>query len=184
MRQCPKCKVDFQAVKKTFAEIDVCPQCAGAFLDPGEGVAVHGQDAEASFLVREGRAHIVRKSPYQCPSTLHVPTQMDVHAVGHGPSAIEIDYCSACGGFFLDHGEGAALDALEAEEVKTSSGAKFSAPPPVDRQAQAIEQARAGGGSFFGAFAEEVLRFAAAGAAVVADGVPRRHPRRRRWLGP
>lgn len=185
MRQCPKCHVDFHVVRKTFAEIDVCPQCAGVFLDPGEGVAIHGADSEASFLVRDGRAHIVRKSPYACPSSAHEATTMDVYAVGFGPTAIEIDYCARCAGFFLDHGEGAALDALDAsEEVTTSSGARFSAPPPIDNQAIAIEQAqRESQTGFFESFVTSLVTTAAQGMATMGEAhrEERLRQRRRRW---
>lgn len=192
MRQCPKCRVDFHAVKRTFAEVDVCPQCAGVFLDPGEGVATHGASSEASFLVRDGRAHLVRSSPYACPSGAHEPTTMQVCAVGFGPSAIEIDYCPKCSGFFLDEGEGAALDALDASEdegrtTTTASGARFSAPPVVDRQSAAIDQARGEEGrSLFEMFAGDLLRSASEGARMVGDAgdAARRdalHRRRRRW---
>ena len=179
MRHCPKCQVPFEVVRKTFAEVDVCPQCGGVFLDPGEGVATHGPASEGSFLVRDGRAHIVRKSAYHCPSSAHAPTPMDVYAIGFGADAIEIDYCPCCTGCFLDHGEGAALEAIEA--VESRSGARFSAPPPIDRQSQAINQAQAEGNrSMFTAFVMDVALSAARGAQKL--GEMNRHERQeRRW---
>lgn len=186
MRQCPKCQVDFQIARKTFAEIDVCPQCAGVFLDPGEGLAIHGATSEASFLVRDGRAHVVRKSPYTCPSRTHEATTMDVYAVGFGHQAIEIDYCPRCTGFFLDHGEGAALDAMDSsdEDVTTTSGARFSAPPAIDNQTRAIEQARSEGQrGFFETFVASVVSTAAQAATTMgeANREHRRQQRRRHW---
>lgn len=189
MRQCPKCKVDFQVVRKTFAEIDVCPQCSGVFLDPGEGIATHGADSEASFLVHDGRAQIVRISPYQCPSSAHEPTAMKVYAIGFGEGAIEIDYCPRCTGFFLDAGEGAALDALDANEVTTASGARFSAPPAVDNQAKAIAQAQEEGNKgLFATFVTDMFRSAAGALQHATSGDPhesrleRRMRQRRRYF--
>lgn len=181
-RNCPKCSVPFQVTRHTFAEIDTCPQCGGAFFDPGEGASTHGAAGEASFLVRDGRAQIVRVSPYACPNTSHEPMAMQVYAVGFGENAIEIDYCVRCAGFFLDRGEGAALATLEArpELVETASGARFSAPPPLDRQSQAIDQARTEGGkSVFELFAVDVIEAAGRGMRDLARPDARR--RRRRW---
>ena len=180
-RSCPKCAVPFQVTRHTFAEIDTCPQCGGAFFDPGEGASTHGAASEASFLVRDGRARIVRVSPFTCPNPAHEPTGMQVYAVGFGESAIEIDYCVRCGGFFLDRGEGAALAALEArpELLETASGARFSAPPAVDRHSRAIEQARAQNDkSFFELFVLDVIEAVGQAARTLGDGS---RPRRRSW---
>lgn len=179
-RLCPKCSVPFQVTRQTFAEIDTCPQCGGAFFDPGEGASTHGAAGEASFLVRDGRARIVRISPFACPNAAHEPTPMQVYAVGFGESAIEVDYCPRCAGFFLDRGEGAALAAIEArpDVVETASGARFSAPPALDRESQAIEQARAQSDkSFFELFAFDVLSAAAQGARETSRHLGRRRRR-------
>lgn len=182
MRRCPKCHVDLEVVKKTFAEIDVCPQCGGVFLDPGEGASLHGSDGDGSFLVEDGRAHVVRISDYSCPSTDHPPATMKVYAIGFAERSIEFEHCPTCKGFFLDHGEGAALDALESRDVTTGSGARFSAPPAVDRQSIAIDQARADGGKgFFETFVTDLFTSAARGGQVLdANG---RKARRRRFFG-
>ncbi len=89
MRRCPKCHVDFEVVTKLFAEIDVCPGCAGVFLDAGEGIAIHGASADAGFLVKDGRAHLVRPSELVCPSTTHAATVMQIYAIGFEAQSIE-----------------------------------------------------------------------------------------------
>jgi len=142
---------------RAFAQIDQCPRCQGAFLDAGEGVAVHGADAEPSFLLEDGRASKSGRSELRCPAHgavgeagdpfLPVATSapwMDVYVIGDGQDAIEIDYCGACGGFYLDAGEGAALLELaqRAEQVLQSrTGAGFVA-PPVERPADVVDEAR------------------------------------------
>lgn len=40
-----------RAHARQFAEIDVCPQCGGAFFDLGEGVATVGAEAEPLSLI-------------------------------------------------------------------------------------------------------------------------------------
>lgn len=142
-RKCPRCRVAFEIVRKTFAEIDVCPRCGGLFLDRGEGMALHGADSDASFLVEDGRAHLVRKSDLVCPNETHGPTAMDTYAVGFAEDAIELESCPSCKGVFLDRGEDAEIEAREGNEVRTATGARFSAPPETDRQALAVEAARA-----------------------------------------
>ncbi len=135
-------------VSKTFAEIDVCPGCHGTWLDPGEAVATFGAGAEMSFLTQEGAARRATATNMPCPAG-HAPVMLEIWVVGEGAEAIEIDVCPTCRGFFLDDGEGAALDALRdrGEDVVTASGARFSAPPAtkpkVDNQARAIDEVTA-----------------------------------------
>lgn len=178
MRSCPKCKVPFDVLQKTFAEVDVCPQCGGVFLDPGEGVSMNGADSDGSFLVADGQAKLVRRSQLECPATEHPTSFMDVYAMGSGTDAIEFEHCPRCKGFFLDKGEGAALDALDAAEVRGATGARFEQPPEagLDRQALAIAQSREGSGkSFFMDFVTDCLR-----SVRLSDGAHhRRHHHRR-----
>lgn len=156
---------------RAFAEVDQCPRCQGAFLDPGEGVAVHGAHAEPSFLLEDGRARLKGRSELRCPAHgapngagaggpfLHAAPSaplMDIYVIGADPDAIEIDYCGTCGGFYLDAGEGAALLELaeRAEQViRSRTGAEFAA-PPADHQDRVVDEARERKGK--GLFAEMV----------------------------
>lgn len=111
---------------------------------------------------------------------------MKVYAIGFGEGAIEIDYCATCTGFFLDAGEGAALDALDANEVTTASGARFSAPPAVDNQSKAIAQAQEEGNKgLFATFVTDMFRSAASGLQSMGEmnerSMSERRRRRRRW---
>ena len=157
MRACPRCSVPMEEHSRAFAQIDCCPRCQCAFLDPGEGVAVLGAGAEPSFLLEDGRARRKGDSPLQCPAhgvvgeaddpMVRLPVaapRMAVYVVGEGEDAIEIDYCGECGGFYLDAGEGAALLELAAEAeriIASRSGATFTAPPD-DRQREAVDALR------------------------------------------
>ncbi|MBX7194721.1 MAG: zf-TFIIB domain-containing protein [Sandaracinaceae bacterium] len=110
-RECPRCLVPFDSLKKPFATIDVCPRCQGIFLDPGEGMALHGADSDPSFLVKDGRAKEVGDSTLVCPNRAHATRRMRVYEVGQGEGSVEIDHCPLCAGVFLDHGEAEALEA-------------------------------------------------------------------------
>ncbi len=107
-RECPRCHVPFESVKKPFATIDACPQCRGIFLDAGEGMALHGADSDPSFLVRDGRAKEIGDSTLFCPNAAHLSRRMRVYEVGSGAGAVEIDHCPLCAGVFLDAGEAEA----------------------------------------------------------------------------
>jgi Zn-finger nucleic acid-binding protein len=166
-----------EIVRKPFAELDVCPRCGGIFLDRGEGTALHGADSDASFLVEDGRARLVRASELACPSAAHEPAFMDVFAVGYEGEQIEFEHCRACKGVFLDRSEDEALEEAEGREVRTASGARFSAPPGVDHQSAAIEQVRAEKGeSLFARFFGDLVRGTGQ---VVRDGYVDRYGRRR-----
>lgn len=186
MRSCPKCQVAFEVVRTTFAEIDLCPRCGGVFLDPGEGVATDGADSDGSFLVTDGRAKLLRTSEFKCPSTAHHVTTMNLYTIGDGSHAIEFEHCPACQGYFLDKGEGPALealDALEGVEVTSGTGARFEAPPMLDNQSLAADRIRATGTrSFFRDFVVYCLEIAAQGVIVVGAGTAASRHRRRRGI--
>ena len=126
-------------------------------MDAGEGVAVHGTDAEPTFLLEDGKAKKKSRSAIRCPghgvigketdALVKVPPiapLMDIYVIGDDADPIEIDYCSECGGFYFDAGEGVALLELarRAEAViESRSGAQFVA-PPSERQEAAIDEWR------------------------------------------
>ena len=140
-RSCPRCHVAFDAVRRPFATIDTCPRCQGIFLDPGEGMALHGADSDPTFLVRDHRGTKVGPSALSCPNTTHASRVMDVHAFGGGESQVEIDHCPSCGGVFLDHGEDEFLEARMSHPPSEHSRPSFVGPPGSNHEI-AIDQAR------------------------------------------
>ncbi len=149
-RQCPRCHVPFELLKKAFATIDTCPQCGGLFLDPGEGMALHGADSDPTFLVKDGRARQVGTSELACPNTSHPRRVMEVYAVGPDDAAVEIDHCGTCGGVFLDAGESEALEArMSAAPAQATLERTSFASPPGENQERAIQEARASSGKGF-----------------------------------
>jgi Zn-finger nucleic acid-binding protein len=151
MRQCPRCNVPFEPQRRTFAEIDTCPQCAGTFLDPGEGVTALGHHDDLRAVVDRGDAKLMGSSQLGCP-TGHGP--MTVYRFGDAESPVDVDVCNTCGGAFFDAGETEIIGDIQkrAGEVVRSS---FVAPPSNGKTAQdsAIEAARREGGrSAFASF--------------------------------
>lgn len=147
-----------------WAEIDSCPECGGAFFDPGEAVAVHSASAEPGWLIADGRAKKQGPSALSCPAHPE-GVLMDAYLVGEGERVVEIDYCHTCGGAFLDIGEGGQLtDAVlsmgDRAEVEGRSGARFAAPPGSNAE-QAIDETRAREGKgVFGELMRGVLDIA------------------------
>lgn len=130
--------------KRTFAEIDVCPDCKGTFLEIGEGAAAYGPEAEMRFLLEDGRARRLHASRRRCPAGHGAMTLFSVKtATGN----VEIDLCEECGGFYFDAGEGEALAAIEAAPPGT-----FAQPSRMSAQDLAIDDARRSGDSFFARF--------------------------------
>jgi Zn-finger nucleic acid-binding protein len=160
---------------RTFATLDACPKCGGVFADPGETAVAMGHRHDVGDLARLGLAEQVGPSQIACPSG---HGKMLVYRMKGPEGALEVDVCSSCAGVFFDAGETELLKELTARagEVRTASGARFSAPPANANQERVVAEARATGshGSVTGAFWQSMVQ-----AAVDATrGIGRR---RRRW---
>lgn len=118
-------------------EIDTCPGCRGMFLDPGEAEA-QGLETATLFGVARDAAQDAGLTRRLCP--VH-GAEMRRYRIGTDNGVIEIERSDCCGGLFLDAGEhapfahaarrAASLAAgLADDQVRTGSGAVFSAPPP------------------------------------------------------
>lgn len=142
-RDCPRCQVSFEPLRKAFATLDACPRCGGLFLDPGEGLALHGADSDPTFLVKDGKARLLGDGELTCPNTAHPARVMQVYAIGEGDEAVEIDHCFACGGVFLDRGESESIEERVSQVPGTPESSPFAAPPPRSNQEIAIAEAQA-----------------------------------------
>ncbi len=144
MRTCPECQKPMTPTRRTFAEIDVCPECKGTFLDAGEGMAAFGPDAEVRFLLEDGRARRLHASRRRCPAAHGT---MTVFSIRTPTGNVEVDLCEECGGFYFDAGEGEALAAIDAAPAST-----FAQPARMSAHDLAIDDARRSGDSFFARF--------------------------------
>jgi Zn-finger nucleic acid-binding protein len=168
MRQCPRCNVPFESQRRTFAEIDTCPQCGGTFLDPGEGVTALGHRDDLRAVVDRGDGQLVGGSTMACPSG---HGGMTLYRFGDAERKVEIDVCNVCGGSFFDAGETEIIADIQARagEVARSSFAS----PPGARSAQdaAIDAARREGGkSAFASFFSSLVGGLGAAAASAGRG--------------
>ena len=158
MRTCPRCEIPLEVARETFAEIDTCPSCAGAFFDPGEAGAVHSASAEPSLLLHERRAVLVRDSRLRCPAEHPgdgdgpAPT-LRLYRVGD----VEVDLCPACGGVWLDEGEGEAV--AEAARAMARE-ARAAEERRAQTHAQVLAEAREEKGGSFLTLIVEAMRTA------------------------
>lgn len=130
--------------------IDVCPDCEGIFLSPGEAEKVHGVNHAEAFA-EGGFATLVGPSELECPGH-EDGMKMAVYTVSALAEPVEVDVCAACGGLYLDPGEGAVLaqvariarisDEDEASVTRPEGSGRFLPPPDVDAQARVIADAR------------------------------------------
>ena len=103
---CPKCRTE-PMVQEVYAEIEVerCPVCKGLYLDRGEleGLIAKQQGNTADALNFSATSDAMDEVPAQCARCQRPMTPCVV------PADVRIDWCSACGGVFLDQGELATL---------------------------------------------------------------------------
>ena len=98
MKQCPTCEQSLRSIQESGVPIDVCDQCHGVWLDPGELDALT-QDAE----FQPGTPDVDIRPDLKCPRChqqgfKNVDTNIGTFA-----------RCIHCGGLFVD---GTTLDTL------------------------------------------------------------------------
>ncbi len=112
---CPRCSVATTQHDHDGIRVDQCDRCGGMFLHHGElnKIAEPTQgDLEFSTLHGESFQHEDRFEPIGCPDC-GAGTMKKVEFNIH--TGIVLDYCEACGGFWLD---GTELDRIN-DEVRT-----------------------------------------------------------------
>lgn len=132
MRNCPNCLTAMQTRRTQRADVDLCPRCAGIYLDPGEGEAL-GLDM-AMLLGFNARA--LGGSERTCPDHAQA---MQTFAVTTPGGELTVERAACCGGVFLDAGEAGQLrsSAPGAAATATPSVAAPSSPDPSATAASA-----------------------------------------------
>ena len=99
---CPRCGKATEIREVRGAEVDLCGTCGGIFLDRGElnkVAAATSGDLEFSTIHEESFRHPDRFAVAACPRCAD-PAMKKVEFIVH--TGIILDYCEACGGFWLD----------------------------------------------------------------------------------
>jgi hypothetical protein len=112
---CVKCESILDRGTYAGVEVDLCPECGGLWLDKGELEAL----GTASPTQVSDLRNMLTGNPFAQPAASDIPTECPscegkLREVVLGP--IHVDFCTNCGGVFLDRGE---LDkGLEASKGK------------------------------------------------------------------
>lgn len=103
-------------VRHRGVELDHCRNCGGTFLDAGEGAQIFGGAlSNEKWLFSRAAVHTG-------PAEIHCPQdekRMHEVRVSHSEREILIDVCHACGGIWLDPGEGLKLRQILLQTAQT-----------------------------------------------------------------
>jgi len=97
---CPNCFTPMHVKMLEAVEIDICPKCAGTWLDPGELKKLIKDKEISDYLTKE--IGTKSESKLVCP---RCGSLMDIEKA----EDVEVDVCLDCKGVFLDAGEMAEL---------------------------------------------------------------------------
>ena len=123
MKKCPDCDCDLDPRNIGPVEVDECGKCGGIWFEKDElRQAKDATDADLQWMDFEIWKHEDQfksvESPHQCPACAK-----PFVGIQYGKTGVEVDYCTSCGGTWLDKGKfESIIDHLE-EEL---SGRSFS----------------------------------------------------------
>lgn len=117
---CPNCKVDMKEEVEPDVKIDKCPKCGGIFLNKNElNVLTIGMAGDIEYCSIDDGYHKDNYPLRICPKCGD-QTMKKINLLHF--TDIIFDYCSKCGGFFLDKGELRDVNA----KLQEIHGSKFS----------------------------------------------------------
>jgi Zn-finger nucleic acid-binding protein len=115
-RNCPDCEISMETYEHAGVNVDVCTQCAGIWFDRGEARQIMAIDPAglphiddkfvAESTLTKGETHL-----RMCPSC-YFPLYK-YHYLYNSP--VELDGCEECGGFWVEDGELAKMQAWMVE---------------------------------------------------------------------
>jgi len=100
---CPNCQVEMKKDEDGDMTTDVCPKCRGVFLDKDElNTLATGMSGNIEYCSIDNDFHQDHFPDRSCPRCSDKQmSKINLLAF----SDLIFDYCSNCGGFFLDQGE-------------------------------------------------------------------------------
>ena len=125
MKMCPRCNVELRKKNLGSVEVEECTKCKGTWFDTDElRQAKDAADPDVNWLDFEIWKHedqfVSKGSPLVC-ALCRKPTVSLIY----GDTGVEIDYCPACQGIWLDKGEFKKIvDSLE-KEVNSKSFSEY-----------------------------------------------------------
>lgn len=123
---CPRDGAALQTKSFNETSMDVCPACRGMFFERGHlNAAVEPTQGDLEFSTVDGDSfqHADDYGPLACPRDGSIMSKVDFNV----DTAIILDYCTACGGFWLDEKELASIN----DEVKRLNEAEAEVPDPL-----------------------------------------------------
>jgi len=102
---CPRCGDGLKPAELLGVRIDACPTCRGSWFDRNELRQARNQaDSDLAWmefnLWKESDGFHVTSESMACPSCGE-----RMATIGYADTGVQIDYCSSCGGIWLDSGE-------------------------------------------------------------------------------
>jgi len=117
MKQCPRCKCDLKPKRLAQIDVDECASCQGIWFEQDElRQAKDATDPDLNWMDFEIWKHedlfTTNRSAQSCPAC-----ELPMVTLNYGDTDIEIDYCPACRGTWLDNGEFQKIIASLEEEL-------------------------------------------------------------------
>lgn len=122
-------------------EVDACPRCRGAFVEPRAGVQLCGPWGDVATWEQSGAARSLGRGRLRCPADGEPLQVWRVELPGG--SRLEVDTCPRCHGLWLDATEGMRLQRAAASlgpaTTRLSSGdgygeGSLNRPPPGEEK--------------------------------------------------
>jgi uncharacterized protein len=123
---CPRGDSPLEAKEINHTSVQACARCGGMFLEHGQLNAIADPtlgDLEYSTVDLDSGKHTDEHGAFNCPRDNVPMAKVDFNV----DTAIILDYCQSCHGFWIDGGELARIN----EEVKKLNEAGAEVPDPL-----------------------------------------------------
>jgi Zn-finger nucleic acid-binding protein len=103
---CPDCRIEMEAQKYYGVVVDVCPACAGVWLDEGELRALMQVDPLILLSIDDRALPDVQYNPEEVVQRRCPRCAVLLHPYRYlYESPVELDGCAQCHGIWIDNGE-------------------------------------------------------------------------------